>query len=215
MKYAVIVYCPKQRRKSVKWPLKKYGLRWAGNNTFKGSVNKWEYKNIADFCHKRHLRYKINNNYGNRSVDYRKKFFRHNPPFIRNRYFCAYCGKLVPRRKITIDHLYPIGCASKSINLQKKLKKMGIRNINDTRNLVAACKRCNSKKGKKMGVWIVKGKLGRNPEIWVMRHTTRLIILTVVIYMILSQEYQTIAKEVISFFNMHLWDLYKGGGFLW
>ena len=199
MKYLVIVDCPRQRRGAVKRPLRKYGLKWAGNGKFKGSVNRKNFEGIATFCQKRHLKYRINNAYGARSADYRRRFFRANPPHIMDMYFCAYCGRLKRRRYITVDHLYPVGRASRSIQLQRKLRKMGIRNINSVRNLVPACKRCNSRKGKKMGLWIIRGRIGRHPGIWVMRHTMRLITVSILLYWFLSSHEQEISALIQEF----------------
>lgn len=51
------------------------------------------------------------------------------------------------------------------------LKEFGIEDINDKRNLVCACKSCNSSKGSKGGIWLVRGYLGRFFILWVLFYT--------------------------------------------
>ena len=187
MKYAIEVKCPVKRSKQVKKSLKRYGLKWLGGENYAGMLTRKTYESLAVFCQHSKLKYRINNAYGSRSADYRRRFFRANPPPIGKMYFCAYCGRLRNRRHITVDHLYPVSRASKSIPLQKKLRRMGIRNINSPQNLVAACKRCNNRKGGKMGLWILRGKIGRYPELWIFRHTIRIIILSILLYWVLRE----------------------------
>jgi hypothetical protein len=77
------------------------------------------------------------------------------------------------RENTTVDHLYPVGRVARDLTLQKKLARKGIQNINDTKNLVAACKRCNDRKKDAMGVWILKGKIGRYKWLWWVRYLVR------------------------------------------
>lgn len=117
---------------------------------------------------------------------------------IGNKYFCAYCGKLVSENRLSVDHLYPIGRAKKDLKLQRKLQRMGIEDINDVRNLVAACKRCNLRKGKKMGLWIFAGKIGRYNRLWVIRHIIRCIILGNVILYAYTAGYLHLIWKIIT-----------------
>lgn len=112
-----------------------------------------------------------------RSNDYRKQFFSHNHPAIKGRYICAYCGRFLKMEATTVDHLIPINKVRNKHGVLNKIKTTGYRaalklfkisNINDSRNLVAACKSCNSKKGSKTGLWIIRGLLGRYPAYWVL-----------------------------------------------
>lgn len=156
------------------WRLSGYGLRPASSNAYRGVVRMDQIRGLQRYCKKAHLTFSFNNAYGRRSATYRTEFFSENPPPIRHQYyFCAYCGRLVSAQKITIDHLYPVGEVSRNLKLQKKLKKRGILSVNDIRNLVPACARCNERKGKKMGRWILRGRIGRHPSVWVIRHIFR------------------------------------------
>ena len=197
--YPVVIECYKNKKRRYKYKFRLYGLKWNGIDAFVVRLNKKNYAALSYYCAGKHLKIYINNEYGTRSFDYRKRFFDANPPVIRNMYFCAYCGRLRRKRDITIDHLYPVGCAKKSIKLQKKLSNMGIENINDIKNLVPACERCNKSKSNRMGAWIVKGKIGRHPMIWVARHFLRIIIFISICLIISNARLRTNVIETIDF----------------
>ena len=158
------------------WFMWHNGMSWTGEGYY-GYINKRKLNRVIEYCKEQHLQYTLNGEFSERSTGYRKTFFQNNLPFVGERYFCAYCGRLIKKEKVTVDHLYPVGAAKRSMKLQKKLKRMGIDNINDAKNLVPACKHCNSKKGRKMGQWIIRGRIGRHPYIWVVRHSIRIYII--------------------------------------
>lgn len=170
--YPVAVVCKRRPKWRVRRRLKKYGLTMC-NGGYTGNISKASYKSFSIFCEKYHLDYRIDNGFGKRSSDYRAQYFRENRPPVGSFYICAYCGRLVSFKNVTVDHLYPVGRAKKDPHLQKKLRRSGIENINDPKNLVASCRRCNQKKGKKTGFWIVRGKIGRYPAVWLMRYAVR------------------------------------------
>ena len=91
-----------------------------------------------------------------RSSDYRKTFYKHNP----GPYRCRYCNKRLKKDYIQIDHIFPVGKTKRDSGLRTRMYMLGIRDVNDPRNLVAACNKCNKKKSDKGGLWIVKGLLG-------------------------------------------------------
>lgn len=91
-----------------------------------------------------------------RSNNYRKQFFASNKPFFKKYYICSYCGRLLTINQVTVDHLIPIKKVKSKKGFFKKvetmiyrklLKFLKIDNVNDHKNLVVACNRCNSKKG--------------------------------------------------------------------
>lgn len=106
-----------------------------------------------------------------RSSSYRNEYFKKHPHgIIGNYYQCAYCGKFVKKENLTVDHLFPIKRVEKGKS--KKLwraflKIKGIKNVNQSENLVGACWRCNSEKGTKLKKWYIKGCLGRHFVYWV------------------------------------------------
>ncbi len=117
-----------------------------------------------------------------RSTNYRYIFFKNNKPLFWDIYFCAYCGMPHRRKKITVDHLYPINRAKYSKRLRKKLQRRHFKDINDVRNLVPACRSCNSYKSAKLGIkWIIMGQIGRIQWLWIPRHILRICLLTGII----------------------------------
>ena len=173
MTYDVLIKCDKRDKRQHRRHMRKYRMYWNGDG-FIGRVSEWKYEDLASYCRKNHLKYSIDNGFGVRSNDYRREFFSHYPPMIHNMYFCAYCGRLISKQKITVDHLYPVSVANRSISVQKKLRRCGINNINNYKNLVPACKRCNRRKSANMGIWLLRGQLGRFQHLWLIRHAIRI-----------------------------------------
>ena len=187
-KYQVIVECTKKQKKRNKRNLRRLRIRYSyksdGIYYFMGKVHERASEEVQEYCRANRLKYYIDNEFGIRSSNYRNTFFRTYKPILKRFYFCSYCGVLLTPRKVSVDHLYPIGSARCSIELQKKLLKKGIKNINDAKNLVPACERCNKQKGKKMGDWIRKGEIGRHQKLWLIRHIVRILLLFCVIVLI-------------------------------
>jgi len=152
--------------------LKRKGLRYDGIE-YHGFVSKGRLKKLQAFADEHGLTFRIDNELGRRRTDYRRRYFSSHTPDIGNMYICVYCGKWMRREKTTVDHLYPIGRVSRDLALQKKLSGKGIQNINDSKNLVAACNSCNNRKKDAMGLWILKGKLGRHKWLWCIRYLLR------------------------------------------
>lgn len=88
-----------------------------------------------------------------RSTNYREKYIAHYPPRC-GKYMCVYCGRWVSESKMEVDHVFPI--AKTDALWLKRILLRG--NPNDLSNLVAACRRCNRRKGKKLGLWYIRGK---------------------------------------------------------
>lgn len=185
-KYPVLIECTRKQKRENRRAFRRLGLRKAGKEEdiyyFSGRVNKRKYEKLQEHCRKYHISYKINNSYGSRSSNYRSVFFKEHPPYFGDYYFCTYCGRLIHKDKITVDHLYPVGIARKSITLQKKLQHKGISDINSPENLVPSCRKCNQKKSSKMGKWIIRGKIGKYPSLWIVRHTIRIVLFAVICY---------------------------------
>lgn len=116
-----------------------------------------------------------------RSNNYRNIFFENNKG-IKGYYICSYCGLIISKEKVSVDHILPINKTFKSKPLKLLKKFLKIENINDYKNLAPACKRCNSKKGSKTGLWIIRGFLGRNLWSWIILYISLIIILSIVMY---------------------------------
>lgn len=183
MKYEVQVF-PKYVTRTLKRLFRKNHLYWNGF-FYTGKISLKSYYQIEKICKHNHIKYQLAGDYGQRSTDYRYIFFKNNPPPLFNKYFCSYCGSLIQKDKITVDHLYPVDAVKKNPILQKKLKKKGYKSVNDVRNLVPACYACNKSKSASLGKWIIKGKIGRYPWIWVIRHFVRISILLFIMYQLI------------------------------
>lgn len=153
------------------------GLRKESDSKYTADLeSKRKIRKIQRMCRKKHLRFCYDNEYGHRNQSYRKSFFENNAPHVMGRYFCAYCGKLLPQKKVTIDHLYPVHVVSQNLKMQARLWRKGIGNINSPENLVAACFSCNRRKSARTGKWILRGRLGRHKSYWVARWMLRVIL---------------------------------------
>lgn len=136
---------------------------------YKDNATKRQQNRIRQYCRDHHLKFFYDNEYGERSSNYRRLYFQYHEPDAKGRYRCVYCGRKYPKNMITVDHIYPVAQVSKSLKLQKKIKKKGIPSLNSVENLVAACRACNQAKSDKMGKWIRKGRLGQHAWYWTMR----------------------------------------------
>ena len=102
-----------------------------------------------------------------RSDDYRKKFFESNKGILSSGiYHCSYCGKILTKKNVSVDHLIPVHRVKRFSLARLIMLYNGINDVNDIRNLVPSCKRCNSKKGSKMGLWLYRGNIGKHFIFW-------------------------------------------------
>ena len=111
-----------------------------------------------------------------RASNYRKTFFEEN----KGPYRCAYCGKRLSANNLEVDHLIPVAKAKSETSVRALLQICGMKNVNDSKNLVASCHKCNHKKLDKMGFWVIRGFVGRHRIVW----TIRDVILTIAIILI-------------------------------
>ena len=103
----------------------------------------------------------------NRSTDYRREYLKHHRGFF-GIYICSYCGKVLTRSQMQVDHVYPVNrAATKSsgklfVKLRSSIaisqRKKG---VNGLWNLTSSCKRCNHIKNASAGLWTVRGYIGR------------------------------------------------------
>lgn len=113
-----------------------------------------------------------------RASNYRKTFFEEN----KGPYRCAYCGKRLKADKLEVDHLIPVAKAKSEVSARALLQICGIKNVNDHKNLVASCHRCNHKKLDKMGLWVIRGAIGRHKFVWVVRDIIVFVLLSAGLY---------------------------------
>lgn len=158
--------------------LERFGLSETEDGTFAGVVDAGKVRKLEKMCKRWHLDFRYADRFGQRSTDYRRKFFQQVKPVFGKYYFCAYCGMPLTKEKMTIDHIYPVHLASSDIKTRKRMKKAGLSGVNDIRNLVPACYGCNKRKGTRTGGWVIKGRIGRKQGLWPLRWTLRILLMS-------------------------------------
>lgn len=134
------------------------------------------------YCKKYRLTYEVIPKEYVRDTQYRQRYFKENEPVVEAKYRCAYCGKQLSYKDATVDHLFPVFKMSHSERVRQKAKRFGINGVNETKNLVCACRSCNSKKGTKMGLWIIRGMIGRHEAFWKVLHVFECAVVLAVIF---------------------------------
>lgn len=103
-----------------------------------------------------------------RSTDYRRKYLAKHRGMC-GVYSCSYCGALVPKHLMEVDHIFPVHKAKETLSgkafvlmsasLQNPLHaKEG---VNGTWNTCCSCHKCNHTKSAKGGIWVIRGYVGR------------------------------------------------------
>ncbi len=142
------------------------------------------------------IKYRYYDENWSRSGTYRRKFLRVNKPPYR----CRYCNRSINEKNLIVDHLVPIGMTKKSGFMRWFLKYNGIDNINDVRNLVPSCYRCNSRKGDRLGLWFLKGILGKYKVYWIIRRIIITILLCTLVYLLYTNKIIDVLLFIKSFF---------------
>ncbi len=134
-----------------------YGIYW------KGRVPDDNKKKIMHYTKVHHLgRQHWYRDQWDRSYDYREKFFEEYTGSMR----CRYCNRPLGKKDVQVDHLIPVYQAKRGGIARQLLLLRKIENVNDVRNLVPSCKKCNKKKGTKMGIWYIRGVCGKYQLYW-------------------------------------------------
>lgn len=136
---------------------------------------------IQSFCHKNHLICLIYDKKHTRGSNYRDIFFENNPPFFGKYYVCAYCFRPMTKEKTSVDHIIAVKKAKANKAAKWLMKRLNMSDVNDERNLCAACPSCNAMKSSKAGFWIVRGFLGKKKWIVSLFYLMVLLILIVLI----------------------------------
>lgn len=145
------------------------------------AINGNQQREIIKDLKKSNIKYKIYEKRWERSSNYRKNFFDAN----KGPYRCRYCHRRLKKDYLVVDHLYPIAKGKYNPTSRYLLYIRGIHNINDIRNLVPSCYKCNEKKGDKLGLWYIRGLLGKYKIYWIIRRIiifSLLIIIPLLIY---------------------------------
>ena len=174
----------KNTTKKYKTELKKLGLTFKPTGQYTGywyTNDDSRQRELLKFCNKRKLIIEQEDSRFSRSAKYREDFFRANKGYKRNGkdYHCAYCGKKLKKQKLEVDHVIAVDAVKKRLLPKLFIILTGIKNVNDPKNLVASCRRCNRKKSNKQGLWVIRGYLGRNIWFW---RILRILILAILIF---------------------------------
>lgn len=161
----------------------KFNKRSYGKSFYSKKIDEIEKEELVSYCRKHKLKYMLIQECHIRDSNYRKEFLQD-----KNREWsiCAYCGMHKKTSNITVDHIIPVDKAKKSAYAKWLLKRLHIDNVNSKRNLAAACKRCNSRKGTKMGLWVIRGYIGKSGALWAVRWIIRFILLLILLYVVSS-----------------------------
>ncbi len=84
-----------------------------GNNVIKLD-NKNEIETMKTLLESYHTKYQSYRKQLSSFKRLSKKFFDENPPIFKNYYICAYCGRILKKKDVTVDHIISIRKAQKS-----------------------------------------------------------------------------------------------------
>ena len=155
-----------------------------GKNMYRIQAEDRKLRKIRRICKRRkyELKRTYPENWG-RSSSYRRDFLSACPR-PRGGYRCRYCHRRLSDQKLTIDHIYPVYMTKTGNNFWMRL--IGIDNVNDVRNLAPACRKCNIKKGRKTGIWIIKAIVGKYELYWVIRRIFQLVFLALIVLLVIK-----------------------------
>lgn len=176
MEYCIDVYVKKK-----KWWMKKYNFKEVNGKYgiyFTIKVNKNDKKKIIRKLNWGHIRYRCYESRWTRSSNYREKFLKEN----KGPYKCRYCNKPIKKDGMVVDHIISIYQAKSNKKARTLLNARGITDVNDLRNLVASCRKCNEAKSEKMGIWIIKAYLGKYKWYWTVRKLLYICLFSLVLW---------------------------------
>lgn len=158
-----------------------------GKSYYTKKVSDTQKQELITYCKKHFLKYTVISEEYIRSSNYRQNFMKtQNKKYI----ICAYCGFPKPTKSITVDHIIPVDKVKKNQKGARLLMKIfKIENVNSMKNLAPACSFCNRQKSAKMGMWIIRGYLGKNKPLWIIRWIIR-IALIIILAILLKNIFQ-------------------------
>ena len=189
MKYTVEIKDGRNKTYYYRSELYKLGFRFKKKN--KIWVLKTDDHSLIEyysmFAKARKLNISCFDEYHDRNNYYRSDFFKYYKPQIKGKYICAYCGKLLSPEEVSVDHIIPIKKAKRNRFARTLMKIIKINDINDCRNLTASCMSCNAKKGSKLGLWTIRGYLGRYKSFWLIIYSYALFIIILMLYFLIKR----------------------------
>lgn len=130
-----------------------------------------------------------------RSDSYRASFMRHWPP-KHGYYHCVYCGKKLRPDQMEVDHVIPVGAVRHNLLYRLLVPADG---VNSLSNLVPSCSKCNNRKGRKCGLWMIRGKFWKIClPLNIIIHLAMYVFVAAVIFMSFAQIQPEMIQSVIS-----------------
>ena len=163
---------------------------YKGNNVYTYQGDKRQCRSMQKKLARRGIESRIFESGYARSGNYRRIFLEAHPDEMQFR--CVYCGNMIPRYQITVDHAIPVYAAKKYHSARLALKMKGCDGVNDPNNLVPSCRRCNERKGSDYNlVYALRAQFGSDRRYWIIAHSIRITLVMLVLFLLLYLNYRT------------------------
>ncbi len=196
--YYLNIYIQEPKKWLLKYDLKEKTYKDTTYFQLKGDYN--ELNSVKKRLISNKIRFKMFEERYQKSYDYRKDFLENNP----GPYRCRYCNRWLKTEYMQVDHIIPASKAQKDSNLQIWLWLNKCESVNDLKNLVPSCNKCNQQKGRKIGLWPLRAYLGQFKAYWKIKKTISVVIIGAAIGLIayyLVNNYQNIVNSVHLIFR--------------
>lgn len=135
-------------------------------------------KEIEKLAKGYHIYYSCYEKRWSRSSTYRDRFLKE----VKGPYRCRYCNRKISKDYMMVDHIVPVDRAKRSKIARFLLKVQNISDVNEIKNLAPSCRKCNNKKSNKMGLWFIRGILGKYKLYWTVIYILLFILCVAAIY---------------------------------
>jgi 5-methylcytosine-specific restriction endonuclease McrA len=195
MRYCIDLFTSKKKLWMYKYDFKEVNNQ--GNTYYTIKVDKYEKNKIIRKAKWRGIKYRCYEERWSRSSDYRRKFIK----VYKAPYRCRYCNRKLKEEDMVVDHVIPVAKVKKNKNHARLLLKIkGIEDVNDLKNLVASCDKCNGTKRDKMGIWLIKAWIGKFDFYWKIKPIITLIFWGIICYYLYKNEVFTILLDIVQKF---------------
>lgn len=147
------------------WMCKFSPRKFCNKNTvyYRLTVDACDKKVVSMLLYREHIKCCWYKSEWGRSSDYRNRFLSSNGAPYR----CRYCHKKLNESQVQVDHIVPVSRVKSSADARNLLYIRGIHDVNDIRNLAPSCQRCNQRKASNLGLWFLRGVLGKYKLYWI------------------------------------------------
>lgn len=199
----MLVLVTNQKRNTYKYRRKllKLGMTYENGKWRLQTSDDSHIEEILRFCKRKFLHIECIEDKYVRSTDYRKNFLQ-NYEKKDGRYLrCAYCGRKLTVANMTVDHIIPIDKVQHKQKYRALMRLLGIKNINDIKNLTPACEKCNKKKGRKLKGFYLNGITGRTYKGVIIRRTIKFFVTLIVLGTFLFLAWQIVFNKQFSIYS--------------